>query len=101
MDGRLFQFEWDAPKADANLRKHAVTFELASTIFFDPNLPTIADVEHSENQERWFSIGLASNGALLSVVYRWLDNYPAATKVRLISARKSTLAERDYYLGGS
>ena len=37
---RLFQFEWDEAKADANARKHGVTFELASTIFFDPNVLT-------------------------------------------------------------
>jgi hypothetical protein len=52
-----FQFEWDEAKADANVRKHGVTFELASTIFFDPNLLTVADVEHSETEERWFSVG--------------------------------------------
>jgi uncharacterized DUF497 family protein len=54
---RPFQFEWDEAKADANVRKHGVTFELASTIFFDPNLLTVADVEHSEAQERWFPSG--------------------------------------------
>jgi hypothetical protein len=29
---RLFQFDWDEAKADANARKHGVTFELASTV---------------------------------------------------------------------
>src|SRR5260370_36862613 len=38
---RPFQFEWDEAKADANASKHGVTFELASTIFFDPNLITV------------------------------------------------------------
>ena len=49
---------------------------LASTVFSDPQLLTIADLEHSESQERWFSVGSASNG-----------------KVRLISARKATQTE--------
>jgi hypothetical protein len=43
VNGRPFQFEWDEVKADANARRHAVTFELASTVFFDPNLLTVAD----------------------------------------------------------
>ncbi len=59
-------------KADANARKHGVTFELASTVFYDPHLLTVADLEHSENEERWFSIGGAGSGAVLSVVYLWL-----------------------------
>jgi uncharacterized DUF497 family protein len=35
---------------------------------YDPRLLTVADLEHSETEERWFSIGGAANGALLSVV---------------------------------
>jgi uncharacterized DUF497 family protein len=65
---RQFQFEWDEIKAAANLRKHALSFELACTVFHDPRLLTAADLEHSGTEERWFSIGSASNGAMLSVV---------------------------------
>ena len=95
-----FQFEWDDSKADANAREHGVTFELASTVFFDPNLLTVADVEHSETEERWFSVGIAGNGVLLSVVYLWSDTDPAAIKVRVISARRSTQAECGEYQEG-
>jgi uncharacterized DUF497 family protein len=71
LNERQFQFEWDEIKAAANLRKHGVSFELASTVFSDPLLLTAADVEHSETEERWFSIGLAINGAILSIIYLW------------------------------
>lgn len=37
----------------------------------DARLLTAADLEHSETEERWFSIGIAGNGVLLSVVYLW------------------------------
>jgi hypothetical protein len=94
---RPFQFEWDEVKADANERKHGVTFDLASTVFHDPRLLTVADVEHSDTEERWISIGCARNGGLLSVVYLWSDTDPAAINIRLISARKSTLAESRQY----
>lgn len=30
------QFEWDKKKAAANLKKHRVTFDEASTVFGDP-----------------------------------------------------------------
>jgi uncharacterized DUF497 family protein len=98
---RPFQFEWDELKAEANVRKHGVSFDLACTIFHDMRLLTVADLEHGETEERWFSIGCASNGATLSVVYLWSDADPAATKIRLISARKATRAETRHYQEGS
>lgn len=100
MGGRQFQFDWDEVKANANVRKHRVSFELARTIFNDPRLLTVADQEHSETEERWFSVGCASNGSALSVVYLWSNDIPAVTKIRLISARKATQTEIRYYQEG-
>ena len=74
-----------------------VTFNLASTIFSDPNLLTVADVEHSETEERWFSFGIAANGVLLSVVYLWSDADSTAIKIRLILARRAMPAECRQY----
>jgi uncharacterized DUF497 family protein len=93
LNDRQFQFEWDEIKAAANLRKHGVSFELASTVFSDPRLLTVADLEHSEIEDRWFSIGWASNGAMISIVYLWSEPDPATIKVRLVSAREATSAE--------
>jgi uncharacterized protein len=97
---RPFQFEWDEEKAGSNARKHGVTFEMASTVFHDPHLLTVADLEHSDNEDRWFSVGCASNGAILTVVYLWSDADPHATKVRLISARRATSTEIDQHQEG-
>lgn len=99
MNSRAFEFEWDDAKASANARKHGVPFELARTIFNDARLVTVADLEHGETEERWFSIGCASNGALLTVVYVWSET-PATTKIRLISARKAVPTEIRYYQEG-
>ncbi len=88
-----FQFEWGEAKATANERKHGVTFELATTVFRDPRLLTIPDREHSETEERWFSIGWAANGAILSIVYLWSESDPETTEIRLISARAATQTE--------
>jgi hypothetical protein len=97
LNDRQFQFEWDEIKAAANMRKHGVSFELAATVFSDPRLLTVADLEHSEIEERWFSVGWASNGTMLSVVYLWSEPDPATTKIRLISAREATPAEIRQY----
>jgi uncharacterized protein len=97
VDERQFQFEWDEDKAAANVRRHGVSFELASSVFQDPRLLTVADLEHSESEERWFSIGCGSNGALLSVVYLWSEVDTATTTIRIISARNPTQKEIGYY----
>ena len=62
-----------------------------------PRLLTVADLEHSATEEHWFSVGCASNGAVLSVVYLWSDADPATTNIRMISARKSTQTEIRQY----
>jgi len=72
--------------------------ELARTIFDDPRLISVADLEHSDAEERWFSVGSASNGTTLSVVYLWSEAEPGVTKIRLISARRSKPAEVRQYL---
>jgi uncharacterized protein len=97
VNGRPFQFEWDEVKAGAYIRKHGITFELASTIFFDPNVLTVADVDHSETEDRWSSVGIAANGVLLAVVHLWSDGDPAVIKVRLISGRRATQSECGQY----
>ena len=97
---RPYQFEWDEAKAAANERKHDVPFELAFSVFHDPRLLTVADLEHSETEERWFSVGIARDGAVLSVVYLWSEVDPGVIKIRLISARKATQAERRQYQEG-
>jgi uncharacterized protein len=97
---RPFQFDWDEAKADLNARKHGLTFEFASSIFRDPHLLTVADLEHSESEERWFSTGIARNGLLISVAYLWSESDPAVVMIRLISARKATQTEIEQYREG-
>lgn len=97
MNEHQFQFEWNEAKAAANSLKHGVSFELASSIFSDPRILTLADTTHSESEERWFSIGLANNGVPMTVSYLWTDVGAGLIKIRLISARRSTASEiRNY-----
>lgn len=94
---RLVRFDWDKAKAQSNVRKHGVSFEVASTVFDDPRLVTAADLQHSEIEDRWLSIGLGAGGLILAVVYLWFAG-PTTTMIRLISARKATRKEIRHYL---
>lgn len=85
-------FEWDDEKAKANLKKHGVSFVEAATIFNDPNLATIADPDHSDKEERYVSIGISVIKRLLSVIHTFRKE-----RIRLISARRATKAEKETY----
>ena len=41
-------FAWDFRKAAANMKKHGVTFDEATTVFGDPLSLLMADPKHSE-----------------------------------------------------
>ncbi|HEY9897507.1 MAG TPA: BrnT family toxin [Candidatus Sericytochromatia bacterium] len=86
------QFEWDERKAAINYRKHGISFNEARTVFNDPLSITIADPEHSSNEERYLDIGLSAEGRVLVVIYT-----ERASKIRLISCRKATPKERKIY----
>lgn len=86
------EFEWDDEKAQSNLKKHGVSFEEAATIFNDPRIATISDPDHSEDEERYVSIGMSVIMRLLSVIHTFRKE-----RNRLISARKATKAEKKNY----
>ncbi len=85
-------FEWDEDKAIANLKKHKIGFEEAKTIFADPFSITIDDPKHSVEEHRFIDIGASADGKILVVTYT--EREP---KIRLISCRKATRAERKIY----
>jgi uncharacterized DUF497 family protein len=87
-------FEWNRQKAEANLRKHNVTFELAFEAFFDPFVHYLDD-EVVENETRETIIGLTSNWQLLYVVYVLREDV-----IRIVSARFVTSVEREVYENG-
>ncbi len=86
------EFEWDDEKAKSNLKKHEVSFEEAATIFNDPKIATISDPDHSEDEERYVSIGKSVIMRLLAVIHTYRKE-----RIRLISARKATKAEKEKY----
>jgi uncharacterized protein len=91
------EFEWDRAKAARNFAKHSVSFQLAMTVFADPSALTIYDEDHSDDEDRWITIGLASDGNLIVVVHTHQQHTRDRVTIRIISARRPTAREtRDY-----
>ncbi len=86
------EFEWNPAKAEANQKKHGVSFEEASTAFADPLSVTIPDPDHSGREERLLLLGQSSTGILLVVSF-----VERAERIHVISARKATRRERRDY----
>jgi hypothetical protein len=84
------KFDWDARKAAANRRKHGVSLEEASSVFFDPFAITVPDIEHStERERRERTTGISTRLRVLVVVHvERIDDV-----IRIISARKASKAE--------
>jgi hypothetical protein len=55
-------FEWDENKNSINTKKHGVSFQEAQNAFIDPKRIILKDVKHSEDEERFFCIGMTENG---------------------------------------
>jgi uncharacterized DUF497 family protein len=86
---------WDPRKAAANLKKHKVSFEEASTVLADPLAITGADPDHSVGEVRWITFGLSNRRRLLAV-----SHTDEGDMIRIISARAATSPERRLYEEG-
>jgi uncharacterized DUF497 family protein len=83
-------FEWDPGKARLNAGKHGVSFELAATVFRDPGAVSVFDGPHSRREDRWLTLGIASNGGLLVVHHTFEETDENRARVRIISSRRAT-----------
>jgi uncharacterized protein len=55
------EFEWDPRKAENNLRKHGISFTEAGTIFGDELAITVPDPDHSDDEDRYITIGRSNH----------------------------------------
>ena len=85
-------FTWDPKKATANLRKHGVSFEEASTAFRNQLATVLPDPTHSGQEERSLIIGHSAAGRLLLVVFT-----ERVERIRIICARVTSARERREY----
>jgi uncharacterized protein len=89
------RLDWDSKKAEANLRKHGVSFDEAATVFLDPHAVSGPDPDHSVDEERYITFGYSRLGKLLAVSH---THRPGT--IRIINARRMTRGERKLYEEG-
>ena len=90
------KFTWDAEKEKINKRKHKVTFLEACYVFADKFMLTMFDDEHSEDEDRWITIGQSLNADILIVTHTF-RGIKGRESVRIISARKANKNEAKQY----
>jgi uncharacterized DUF497 family protein len=95
--GTVYDFDWDSIKAVTNVAKHGVTFDQAATVFADALALTVFDAAHSQSEERWFTLGYDQSGTLLAVAHTHSVTEDNHVRIRIISARKATQRERNFY----
>ncbi len=90
-------FEWDDEKDRINIHKHGISFLEAMTVFYDDNALLFDDPDHSTDEDRFLIIGISASMRLciVSHCYRGRDE-----RIRIISARKATKNETDFYQTG-
>lgn len=89
------EFEWDAQKAETNVKKHQISFELAARVFADPF--ALACQDRIENGEyRWQTLGMVEGCLILLVAHTVAEN-DNTESIRIISARRADSKERKRY----
>ncbi|MFN8484801.1 MAG: BrnT family toxin [Anaerolineae bacterium] len=89
-------FEWDDRKAAHNVAKHGVAFTDAITAFADPLAITYPDPDHSNEEDRFITIGRSAAERLLII-----SHADRGEVTRIISAREVTRKERRLYESGN
>ena len=91
----MVKFEWDENKNQANIQKHGISFDEATSVFEDSESIILVDEVHSDTEDRFIIIGYSFKANLLVVChcYRLNDSV-----IRIISARKANKGERRTYL---
>ena len=90
----MLEFEWYSVKEQLIAEKHGLDIETVKQIFVDPGRIVQYDNVHSGLEERWQTLGKVKD--VLFTVYT-----ERGEKIRIITARKATPAERQEYYGTS
>lgn len=83
---------WNPQKARSNRRKHGVSFEEATSVFYDPLSLTIDNPLHANDEVRFIIIGISTQRRVLVV-----SHTDEGDIIRIISARPAEPYEREQY----
>lgn len=92
----MIRFEWDKAKASSDQKKHGVSFEEAQSVFYDDFAIQYFDDETAE-EDRFILLGMSNQSRVLVVIH--CERGSTAATIRIISARKATKHERNFYQG--
>ncbi len=87
-------FTWNDTKNETNEKKHGVCFEEAQSVFFDESAMEFFDSEHSLDEDRFLILGQSFSLRTLLVCHCYRGKNQI---IRIISARKATVKERNKY----
>ena len=90
----MIRFEWDSTKASLNQKKHGVSFEEAQSVFHDEFAVQFFDDESAE-EDRFILLGISNQSRVLVVIH--CERGTTVETIRIISARKATNHERNFY----
>ena len=93
----MYYFDWDENKNRINLEKYGITFEEASTVFFDDRAILFDDPEHSIDEDRFLLLGMSETAKVCIVCHCYRES---DTVIRIISARQATRKEEQRYVRG-
>jgi uncharacterized DUF497 family protein len=93
---KSISFTWNEKKNKSNKTKHKISFEEAKSVFWDENASLFFDEDHSDEEERYILLGMSSNLRVLIVCHCVIENNQI---IRIISARKATKNELNFYSG--
>lgn len=90
MDVQYIYFVRDEVKNRQNVRKHGVSFKEARTAFIDERARVAHDPDHSDTEHRFLLLGMSRTLRLPLVCHCYRES---EKQIRIISARKATVAE--------
>lgn len=93
----MVYFDWDENKNRINQEKHGITFEEASTVFFDDRAILFDDPVRSIDEDRFLLLGMSETARLCIVCH---CDRESDTVIRIISARQATRKEEERYVRG-
>lgn len=76
----MVNFEWDDEKNNQNMEKHGVSFYEAQQAFLDPHRIIAEDLEHGQNEKRYFCFGKVKE-SIMTVRFTYRDKL-----IRIIGA---------------
>ena len=90
---RVGLYDRDSEKEWINVRMHGISFLEAESVVMSALASTLSDLEHSELEERYRTIGWSNLGRLLVVV-----TSEGGPRPRIISAWRATKRDRRAYV---